>query len=466
MSQRILVAACLIMAVASLTGVGLMWNLNSQNQRATLELVKQNHETTAKLVESINDSQQRLLVDLQSLVKRTPALENPIPANMVPLKIRFSLNEKGGPPAVGYTVSMTGGAAEKPVNRSNLKVRPDGFVDFGLVYSGQYQLQAYLDQNQEYNPIFSQYIDIPFLSSVQQVVGEIVCPTTNRADVSFSTKVVWPESLKDRKLWMVCTFSTPKWEFEGREWKTVKNHNYQKNPNQGGGGFFSIEDTLEPVYMPVQYQGYRPVWSVVFDESGKVRMQGILSGSLAWRKVNSLNSYLLWGYERPDLSTSADEFNSRLGPGRCLLDAFESMDVHEDLVTWPIDEVRLSSILVLSTPHDKYGTIQEVEGKFGGSPTIHVRFPDTCDILSEPFDVSKLAENDSLRTFVAKAGRDNQLEIHMPQKLETEVLHWMGVLDQLHKEVDEFRIKRETELKISRPDEEAGNTKRETKESK
>ncbi len=138
MAQRVLVATCLVVTLASLALAGAMWHLGNQTQResarATVEAI---HAMTLQS-EKAQSAQQEMLKQLRAM---SEVLGSTRSFDWNPVSFQLTEGTPEGPPAVGFAVTLTGQAAEGGkggVSPTTHLSDRSGIVDFGVVHPGHY----------------------------------------------------------------------------------------------------------------------------------------------------------------------------------------------------------------------------------------------------------------------------------------------------------------------------------------
>ena len=101
MAQRVLIATCLVVTLASLSLVGLVWIQSSRGAAQT-------SEANRKLSEALAQSQIANKEMMKTLSEMSEAIQNPRSPDWNPVKIKLTEDTIDGPPAVGCSVSFPG----------------------------------------------------------------------------------------------------------------------------------------------------------------------------------------------------------------------------------------------------------------------------------------------------------------------------------------------------------------------
>lgn len=436
MSQRILVAACLIMAVASMTGVGLMWNLNQQNQVTMARNQKD-------LIELVNSNQKSNLQFLQTLVTEQKSATTKADPEWCPVKIRCSLGKKGGPPAKGFVISCKKSERNYPPTlvTSELIVPDDGLVDMGVLQIGSYSLSV--TSPFDGTVCYETTGILEVLARLPQVpiYGEIICPEALPSDVQIKPHVVWPEGLRDKHLWLLCTFSN-QWKQEGTAWnikyylKADSRKNLQSGRgggfgqldlNQGGVGFCNIEDNLDDHMRPTVFGAH--IWQCLINDRGEVWDLGLISNGQIGRVVlHGTDTFGLFFPEYETVRWPGGGSNPRGGQrdfGK-IIQQYSELTSGSERVTWPANDLRLERVEISSAPHEEYGSIESaLGGREGDSTNIEASII-AHDLLGE-FQVQKVAKQEGLSPdnpmvkFRGVEGKANLLEISIPENWQSEI---------------------------------------------
>lgn len=448
MSQRILVGTCLVMATASLVGVGLMWNLNQQSQSAMLQ-------SQRDLIASLEESQKSNLQLLQTFMTEQKTLTTKADPEWCPVKIRCSLGKKGGPPAKGFVVSFQRPWQEdSPPEPTKLTVPDDGLVDLGLLQFGKYDLRIRSPEGE--SPDFYTTGELEILPRLPQtpLYGEFVCPEGLPAQVTVKPQVIWPEPLRDKHLWLLCTFSSV-WELDGRGWDlgafptpdhpwknprslSKEGHDFQGGGGFGGGGFgqfnsglsgigyCSIQDNLDQHMRPTQF-GFHS-WQCLINEHGDIWDLGLARFGGTDFPLN--NGYL----DGITLSKFLDPPNS-FDYGR-IIEQFSELTSGVTEVKWPTGELRLESVEVYSAPHKFYGyTTNEIVDGTSLSRSFY-KVVTTQNLLAsfrvQPVRNSEeIHADDSLRKFRGIPGQENALQISIQES-------WVATIQQKEEKLKDF----------------------------
>jgi hypothetical protein len=250
MSQRIVVVAAVLLALAGFASTGLTWVIIRQTRTLNEQLLAESRNAA----EQSRAANAALLDKLAELADRPPA-EAAAPKSMEwnPVKIRLVSGETGGPPAVGYSVRMQGylldTAKEIRVDRTTGE---DGIADFGLVRPGQHHFVVtapwgeslgvlpLTDAAQAQRRGSSSYRETGTYNRLtvlpgEAIVHEVVCPVESRAPADISMTVDWPDDLREKNLWSICSLQLRPRDIGGHDWNSSSENEYQLvliGPNQ------------------------------------------------------------------------------------------------------------------------------------------------------------------------------------------------------------------------------------------
>ncbi len=199
MAQRILIATCLMVTLASLSLTGVMWR----------QSVVAQHESTAMAVEAIhamtlqNDKaqagQQEMLKQLRALSEANRKSRSP---DWNPVKYKLTENTATGAPVAGCSITI---ARQPPNANEPPRYRESdaaGIADMGILHPGEYTVS------------FSQAWGEELLSAQEQLIVEpgsevdklIVLPRKSLERVPVRIRCVWPSDLEKEGLVLAAPF--------------------------------------------------------------------------------------------------------------------------------------------------------------------------------------------------------------------------------------------------------------------
>ena len=211
MIQRVFVATCLIVTLASLSLLGLVWHQSNQAVNAatvaTRQLADAHATNQAKMVELFAQSQStnaEMLKQLQSMAK--PA-QSPPTSEWIPLSFKLTLETPDGPPAVGYEVKLqkeSAGLFEGGIlpPESDSSCRPGRFQRRGPPrrLGGSRPSRSWDEQH-----IWMCQGSMNILPGTK-VVKTIVCPGPQTARCEVKFRIQWPADLAAKDLRLQTTF--------------------------------------------------------------------------------------------------------------------------------------------------------------------------------------------------------------------------------------------------------------------
>jgi hypothetical protein len=207
MIQRVFVATCLIVTLASLSLLGLVWHQSNQAVNAaavaTRQLAEAHATNQAKMVELFTQAQStnaEMLKQLQTMAK--PA-QSPPTSDWIPLSFKLTLETPDGPPAVGYEVKLQKGSAGLFEGGMRRESDSAGLVDFGVVHPGDWEFA--LSRSWDEQHIWMCQGSFNILPETK-VVKPIVCPGPQTARCEVKFRVQWPADLAAKDLRVQATF--------------------------------------------------------------------------------------------------------------------------------------------------------------------------------------------------------------------------------------------------------------------
>jgi hypothetical protein len=215
MAQRVVIAACLVVMLASLSVVGLIW---VQSNRAAAQTSEANRQLAQALAQAqvTNKNMLTELSEMSKVVRSTRSLDwNPV---------TFKVTEEtpDGTPLAGISVTLkeaasgnrgagTGPAASKPTLRTTDR---SGIADFGVVHPGDYAFQVFQERDQEYLMAIGELTIEPG----SQVNMRVACPKAPFERAPVRIRTVWPADLETKKLVLYASFASVPIELDGRSW--------------------------------------------------------------------------------------------------------------------------------------------------------------------------------------------------------------------------------------------------------
>ncbi len=207
MVQRTLIAACLIVTIASLSLVGLVCQQSNRAVSAAADATRRLAEAQAahqaKMVELFAQSQAtgaEMLKQLQTMAKPAgaPASQS---ADWIPVTFKLTLETVDGPPAVGYEVTLDTNLFERSLRRES---DSHGLVDFGVVHPGDWEFTLAKALNDELTwRCRGRFNVLPG----SKVMKAIVCPRPLPVETAVKLRVVWPADLARKDLRVEASFA-------------------------------------------------------------------------------------------------------------------------------------------------------------------------------------------------------------------------------------------------------------------
>ena len=278
MSQRLLITALLVTAVACLGSTGLTFMLVEQSRQASQALVDQVEQSRKANEAFLKESRTANAAMIEKLV----AISTPLggreagPATSMewnPIKIRLVKDKAGGAPAEGYEVVLEGHVLDT-ANKNSItrKTGVDGLADLGVVRPGQHALSITTPWKE------SHHKGIMVLPG-QPLTEEIVCPAADRQEAPVSFTVDWPDDLLPRGLWTVCLAVHGNRQIDGQPWVPAWGPNYRLLILNAENELFSLSSDYgySSQVNPFYFLGERPSESPGLYCDNQLVMQWIFS---------------------------------------------------------------------------------------------------------------------------------------------------------------------------------------------
>jgi hypothetical protein len=239
MAQRVMIATCLVVTLASLSLAGGMYVQSVVAQRASARdvikaMLAQNERAHA--------SQQEMLKQLHEM---SEAIRNPRSPDWNPVKFRIIEETPDGPPVAGcsITINQVGPPATK-ISRSRIS-DASGIADFGVVNPGEYnfQIDGYWGEGRLNG---SGTLAVEPSSQVNKV---IVCPKTLLERVAVRIRCAWPADLEKEGLVLEAPFAIGSPPQSDVSWSVQ--HRWTSGPAQGiffGDAAAAAYSSTRPVF--------------------------------------------------------------------------------------------------------------------------------------------------------------------------------------------------------------------------
>jgi hypothetical protein len=204
MAQRVLIATCLVVTLASLSLVGLVW---IQSSRAAAQTTEANR----KLSEALAQAQSTNKDMLSKLSEMSQAIRNPRSPDWNPVKITLTEDTLDGPPAAECWVSVQVRDGGNWIVRTS---DASGVADFGLLHPGSYSFQV--SKSWDRGALLGSG-DF-HIEPGGQVDKRIVCPQKTLKPVPLDVRFNWPADLEKEGLVLDVPFWFMPVEKEGTSW--------------------------------------------------------------------------------------------------------------------------------------------------------------------------------------------------------------------------------------------------------
>ncbi len=297
MTQRILIATCLVVMAACITAVGLSWHWMNHDQllrsRAAAEAVEANRRMSEALAQSqaVNEEM------LKQMREMSQSVLHPVSADWNPVIFKLTEETADGPPAAGLSLTLTelhgmpamggGGGAGSAATRNIYRTSDtSGTVDFGAVQPGDYRFMI----SKSWDSGYFQTQGELNVGPGSKVERSIICPKTPPEKATVRVHCSWPADLAKEQLVLRVPFAFRDRRLEpGLDWSltdTVAQERPKRRRNLGAAAF--------------QGTGF---WSPV---SGMVRT--VLCGpGPQVSEVARLRMLYLWRYANPDAPDAQEQ---------------------------------------------------------------------------------------------------------------------------------------------------------------
>jgi hypothetical protein len=207
MWQRVLVAACLILTLTSMSASALVWH---QSSRALSAAADATHRVAgaqaadqAKIAKLLAQSESTIAEILKQLQTMAKGVQPPQSLELIPVTFKLTLETLDGPPAVGYEVSLEKGSGSLFDRGINRESDSSGLVDFGVIHPGNWEFAISKSRDDQHEWKCSGNISV---MPGDKFVKTIVCPREPPLQSLVRLRVQWPPDLADKNLSMAASF--------------------------------------------------------------------------------------------------------------------------------------------------------------------------------------------------------------------------------------------------------------------
>jgi hypothetical protein len=293
MAQRVLIATCLVVTIASVALAGLVWVNATQAARQAAEAERRMADAMAVS----RATSEEMLKQLQAIAKGDQSGRS---ADWIPVTFKLVQETLDGPPAVGC-VAYLGRGSGGSMKTGSIHRESDekGLIDFGVVQPGDWEFG--LLRPSEDGRSWKAQGDFNVLPGIG-VAKTIICPREYSENIPVRIRVDWPAELADRNLHVAALF-----EFAGITYQAPLRWHLGPWPGMG--------------------QVYQPVRNVLCRPGGKLAELDV-SHFFLWRVVG-----------KPDGSAPEGPVLADVSPG--------AVSTKSDVVEFAAGDYRLDRLIVL-----------------------------------------------------------------------------------------------------------------------
>jgi hypothetical protein len=232
MAQRILIVACIVVAISSVCFAGIVWvRMTEQLRRSMADLRELEHARNVSLARAESRAtNEELLKRIEALTK---AVQSPQTPDWIPVSFKLTRGDLDGPPAAGCNANLgraTGGkfrgaksgmGAQGGIEWTDSIHRVsdgNGLVDFGVVHPGDWEYTITCGaQSARAEWITSGNLNVLPGTKVSR---SIICPADEPQPAPVRIRVEWPDDLARRRFlihaWLACDGISYQ---QGLEWR-------------------------------------------------------------------------------------------------------------------------------------------------------------------------------------------------------------------------------------------------------
>jgi len=197
MTQRVLVATCLVLTIVSLSLAGLLW---LHSNRTALQLAEAQANMAASMAEA-RMANQEMLRQVQAMARADQSTRS---ADWIPVTFKLTQDTLEGPHAAAYTVYLGRGAGSAMKDGSIHRESDEkGLVDFGVVQPGDWEFVIFRSAENGRN--WWTLGNINVLPGVK-VAKTVICPRDVSEKIPVRLRVDWPVDLADNDLHVAAQF--------------------------------------------------------------------------------------------------------------------------------------------------------------------------------------------------------------------------------------------------------------------
>jgi hypothetical protein len=246
MAQRVLIASCLVVTLASLSLAGMMWQQSIHAQQAS--------RLATDKAQAIQQEMLNQLREMSEVVRSTRSLDwNPV---------KFQLTEEmpDGPPAVGVLITLNVrdrqirgfGAGEfwQAGPRRQAALQPtqrltdaSGVADFGVVHPDDYVFEIVKSWDQGTVSTSGEV----HVEPGSQITKRMVCPKTPPERVPVLVRWTWPADLEQEKLVLYASFALAPILREGVPWILSDERPPKSSPELGRRAIIPMSLRMPPL---------------------------------------------------------------------------------------------------------------------------------------------------------------------------------------------------------------------------
>ncbi len=216
MTQRILIATCLVVMAACITAVGLSWHWMTHDKLLRSQMASEVMEANRRMSAALAESQAANQEMLKQMREMSQATLHPVSVEWNPVTFKLTEETADGPPTAGFSLTLTSleryptmggqggfggaGAAVKNIRRIS---DASGAVNFGSVQPGDYQFGVAKNWDTGYYRTQGQLNVAPG----SKVEKSIICPKAPPERATVRVRCAWPADLAREQLVLRVPFS-------------------------------------------------------------------------------------------------------------------------------------------------------------------------------------------------------------------------------------------------------------------
>jgi hypothetical protein len=400
MTQRVLVACCVLLSAVSLAMAFMMWNQSVHAQR----LVERERALAERMRYEAEIAQKKMLEQLSEISKANARSQS---SGWTPVTFKLTQETPDGPPVVGYHLRLgraTGGSSKPDaIQRDSDEL---GMADFGVVQPGDWEFTLHRDLEPGKAWSARGTMNVKLESSIDKT---IICPKVPADDLDVKFHIIKPKDFDDRDLKIIAGFEHQGFTFQPPiHWQL---QSYSFTP----GFAYNAPST----YLVGEAEGV----GIVLRDPHQVKFWAFLDGSVSGRvQADPVKApaFLSSPHLFADVLDPRSENGRKLGPKGWMPGTYRMTQL---VIGRPSKYQRATfpgqrfDVMSFAYNQNQRLVVSKLEAPPGYPSGRQDRTPNFGQLeLDNPLDIDRLLPEDQ-RLFQAESARPNDWTIRIPDEL-------------------------------------------------